>query len=173
MKCQKCDRPATFHITELTGSTPVEVHLCEEHTREYLNETAHDDSSPVAGMAAALAQQLSQQIVSHTAEQLSRLDDATCPVCGIAFRDFRNQGRLGCPNDYAVFREQLQVLLESIHGAIRYPGTISAQKLERSRNCMQLIRLRRDLEDAIHTEEYEHASKLRDQIRKVEALYLS
>ena len=38
MKCQKCDKSATFHITELTGGKPQELHLCEEHAREYLTE---------------------------------------------------------------------------------------------------------------------------------------
>ena len=29
MKCQQCEKPATFHITELTGGQPQELHLCE------------------------------------------------------------------------------------------------------------------------------------------------
>ena len=33
MKCQHCERPATFHITELTDEVPDELHLCEEHAR--------------------------------------------------------------------------------------------------------------------------------------------
>ena len=35
MKCQQCDKSATFHITELTGGKPQELHLCEEHARQY------------------------------------------------------------------------------------------------------------------------------------------
>ena len=30
MKCQKCDKPATFHITDLIDGKPNELHLCEE-----------------------------------------------------------------------------------------------------------------------------------------------
>ena len=33
MKCQQCEKPATFHITELTGGEPQELHLCEDHAR--------------------------------------------------------------------------------------------------------------------------------------------
>lgn len=172
MKCQKCDREATFHITEMTNNTPVEVHLCEDHTREYLDQMADDTSSPVAGMAAALARQLSQQLVAHTASDLNRLDEATCPVCGISFREFRNQGRFGCPHDYRVFHDQLPTLLENIHGAVRHPTSFPEKLLRRSLECSRLIRLRRDLAEAVCEEEYEQASKIRDQIRSAEQKFV-
>ena len=94
MKCQKCDRPATFHITELTGGKPVELHLCEDHAREYLTQSSNEPAS-ASTMAAALAHQLAQQMaVGQTAEELAKLDQQSCPVCGITFHEFRNQGRL-------------------------------------------------------------------------------
>lgn len=39
MKCQRCEKGATFHITELTGEQPHELHLCEDHAREYLTQS--------------------------------------------------------------------------------------------------------------------------------------
>ena len=53
LKCQQCDNAATFHITELTGGEPQELHLCEEHARQYLapSEDKVSESIPaVAGM---------------------------------------------------------------------------------------------------------------------------
>ncbi len=56
MKCQHCEKPATFHITELTGSDgPKVLHLCEDHAREYLNGNG---SSPATALSNMLAQQL-------------------------------------------------------------------------------------------------------------------
>ena len=44
-----------------------------------------------------MAQQMAQQMaVGQTAEELEKLDQAACPVCGITFYEFRSQGRLGC-----------------------------------------------------------------------------
>ena len=41
MKCQYCEKPATFHITELTEPTgPQVMHLCEEHARGFLQKEA-------------------------------------------------------------------------------------------------------------------------------------
>lgn len=40
MKCHKCGRKATFHITEMIDAQKVELHLCDEHANEYLHQ--HD-----------------------------------------------------------------------------------------------------------------------------------
>ena len=112
MKCQKCERPATFHITELEGGKHTELHLCEEHARGYLTQ---GDGEPGAApsMGSALAQHLA---VGQTAEELKRLDQRSCPICGITFYEFRNQGRLGCPHDYVCFEKELEPLIANIHG---------------------------------------------------------
>jgi hypothetical protein len=34
--CRRCDNPATFHITNLGPEDYGEVHLCEDHARDYL-----------------------------------------------------------------------------------------------------------------------------------------
>ena len=100
MKCQQCDKPATFHITELTGGKPQELHLCEEHARQYLTASSNEPTA-VGNMAAVLAHQMQ---IGQTAEELARLDQQACPVCGITFYEFRSQGRLGCPHDYVCFK---------------------------------------------------------------------
>jgi hypothetical protein len=35
--CWRCDKPATFHVTNLGTKDCGEVHLCEDHAREYLS----------------------------------------------------------------------------------------------------------------------------------------
>jgi protein arginine kinase activator len=98
MKCQECEKPATFHITELTGGKPQELHLCEEHARQYLTQS-NNESAGASGVVAALAQQVQKMQVGQTAEELAELDQQSCPVCGITFYEFRSHGRLGCPHD--------------------------------------------------------------------------
>ena len=146
MKCQKCEKPANFHITELTGGKPQEVHLCEDHAREYLTQ-AGEAGEPPAGtnMAAAMAQQMAQQIaaqmaIGQTADELEKLDQQACPVCGITFYEFRSQGRLGCPNDYVCFKKQLEPLILNIHGESQHVGKSPKGASVASRERTQLIR---------------------------------
>lgn len=165
MKCNKCEKPATFHITERVGGKEQweELHLCEECAREYLsrpNETQEPES-----MANALLQHLQ---IGQTADELAKLDKQACPVCGITFFEFRNHGRLGCPHDYVCFQEQLEQLVANIHGATSHTGKRPRKSARSLDKQTQLIRLRRDLRDAVHAEDYERASVLRDQIRELE-----
>jgi protein arginine kinase activator len=163
MKCQKCEKTATFHITELTGGKPQELHLCEECAREYLTQPDSSDGAP-ASLAGALAQQLA---VGQTAADLARLDQQSCPVCGITFFEFRNKGRLGCPHDYVCFEKELDPLLLNIHGETRHVGKKPKHAPADTDRHTQLIRLRREMKDAITAEEYERASELRDEIRQI------
>lgn len=169
MRCQKCDKPATFHITELTGGKPQELHFCEDHARQYLTQSG-DEPVSASSMAAALAQQMAQQMaVGQTAEELAELDQQSCPVCGITFYDFRNQGRLGCPHDYSCFDAQLQPLILNIHGETEHKGKRPKRAAEGSHERTQLIRLRREMKEAVEEENYERASELRDAIRRIES----
>lgn len=164
MRCQMCEKPATFHITELTGGEVREVHLCEEHARGYLAQ-ADEEPSPGASLAGALSEQLK---LGQTAEELARLDQQACPMCGITFYEFRNHGRLGCPHDYTAFQAELEPLINNIHGATEHKGKRPKQAGRSGAKQTELIRLRREMKEAVEREDYEGASRLRDQIRSLE-----
>ena len=164
MKCQQCEKPATFHITELVGDAPQEMHLCEDHARHYLHQ-ADELEAPAPTLAGMLAQQLK---LSQTAQELARLDKQACPVCGITFYDFRQEGRLGCPHDYVSFEEELQPLIVNIHGENSHVGKRPKRVAHGTDKRTELIRLRRELEEAVGRENYERASELRDQIQNYE-----
>ena len=164
MKCQKCDRPATFHITELTGGKPKELHLCEEHARNYLeeHETTEEEAAPTDSLSKQLA-------VGQTVEQLAKLDKQACPICGITFFDFRSKGRLGCSHDYVCFEKELEPLLTNIHGDTTHTGKRPRRSSGNTDRLTELIRLRKELKTAVCGEKYEEASKIRDEIKRLES----
>ena len=165
MKCLNCEKPATFHITELTGSKPQELHLCEDCARGYLMQAQDKESSATPTLAGMLAQQLK---LGQTAQELARLDQRACPVCGITFYEFRQQGRLGCPHDYVSFEKELEPLIVSIHGDKSHVGKRPKRVAHDTDGRTEVIRLRREMETAVESEDYERASQLRDQIREFE-----
>src|SRR4029078_5411993 len=165
MKCQKCDRAATFHITDLIDGAPNELHLCEECAQSFLAPASQEAAEMMPAMARLLAQHLA---VGETADELARLDQRACPVCGITFLQFRKQGRLGCPHDYVCFADELEPLLLNIHGETHHVGKVPKYCGSGAEQQTQLIRLRRELKEAIASEQYEQASKLRDEIRQIE-----
>lgn len=165
MKCQYCEKPATFHITELTEPTgPQVMHLCEEHARGFLQK---DASSPAASIAGVLAKQLQS---GQTKQQLAELDQKECPVCGISFFEFRNTGRLGCPYDYTHFETDLVPLLTNIHDSIEHRGKHPRRAAATADSQAQMIQLRREMEEAVENEDYERASEIRDQLKRIESV---
>lgn len=165
MKCQRCDKQAAFHITDLTGETVSAVHLCPNCAKDYLEpqQAKKVETSSLMGM-------LSKQLkVGQTAEQLAALDQKVCPICGISFFEFRKQGRLGCPHDYTFFHEELEPLIVNIHGVIEHKGKTPKHSSISSEAQMQLIQLRRQMNEAVEKEDYEQATQIRDLIRQLES----
>lgn len=159
MKCQKCTKPATLHITEVISEDQFEeLHLCEDCANKYIYEPKGSGPGSKAGGTGALEE----------SEEAGLLNQKECPICGIKFVEFRNSGRLGCPHDYEEFREELTPLLENIHGEVRHVGKAPRRLPQNKQMQSELIQLRRDLQQAVHREAYEEAARLRDRIRKLE-----
>jgi protein arginine kinase activator len=160
MKCQRCHNAATLHITEVLGDEQFEeLHLCEQCAQKYLYES---QQKPAGGKGSSAAEPVAE------AEEAGLLSQHECPLCGIKFMEFRNSGRLGCPHDYQVFREELTPLLESIHGETRHCGKTPRRLPQNKQTQSELIQLRNRLKQAVTKEDYEEAARLRDRIRQLE-----
>jgi protein arginine kinase activator len=112
-----------------------------------------------------LAKQLQ---IGKAAEELAKLDQRACPVCGITFYEFRNQGRLGCPHDYVFFEKELTPLIANIHGETQHVGKRPRGRQGGTDEQTELIRLRREMKEATQKEEYERAAEIRDEILALE-----
>ena len=162
MKCQKCAKPATFHITDIVEKGKHrEFHFCDEHARQHLAPAEDSlETPPISELAKKL-------IVSPPGalREPSAADKQVCPVCQITFLEFRKSGRLGCPYDYEVFRDELMPLLESIHGETRHSGKVPKRAPRNTQQQTTLIQLRNELKRAVVAEDYEAAARLRDKIK--------
>lgn len=158
MKCQKCTKAATLHITEVISDDQFEeLHLCEECANKYLYEP---QNKPAKGGEAALVEET---------DEATSLNQKECPQCGIKFVEFRNSGRLGCPHDYEQFREELVPLLENIHGETKHCGKAPRRLPQTKQVQGELIQLRKQLTQAVNREAYEEAASIRDRIKKLES----
>jgi len=162
MKCSRCSKPATLHITEIRHGTVQAVHLCESCAQEYLSNSSMTESPEPSDQLAAQLSQLDE-------EELQEYEDLVCPNCGMTFREFRQQGRLGCPHDYVAFEDELMPLLENIHGETQHVGKVPKRAPHASKRQYELIRLRNQLKSAVDDEQYEEAARLRDEIQSLEA----
>lgn len=160
MKCDFCSEAATVHITDMSGGKLRELHLCGNCAEK---EKSCDTKSQLS-----VEQFVKGIIAAYAGELAGELSKLTCPFCGTKYMEFRSKGRLGCAADYDLFRKGLWPILERIHGCTEHKGKAPVSKAGAAGPKAELIRLRRDLREAVAGEDYELAAALRDQIRAQE-----
>lgn len=157
--CNRCNSPATIHLTEIKGGKKTERHFCEECARVlHVPQPSKEIQKLLASFEPAHA--LSQR-------QAASLQKS-CPECGMTYGEFRQQGRFGCAHDYEVFGEEVVALLERIHGSSSYAGKLPGGKGEVAGDVRaEIMATRKQLQQAIDSEDYELAARLRDEIRRL------
>lgn len=158
--CERCKKAqATFHILNIDPSdhSKEERHLCDACADE---EGVTPSSKPT------LAAETLQALLAS--KQSSESVNPICDECGTSYFEFRNQGMLGCPNDYEAFRTLLHPLIERAQdGAEKHVGKRPRAAGATNRTA-ELRRLKRALESALGEENYELAARVRDELRELE-----
>jgi protein arginine kinase activator len=160
VKCHSCSNEATVHLTSIVNGQKTEKHLCPE-CAEKQHATQHQELN-----LPAILHNLIGQHVGQLNDVLARL---TCPTCGMGYMEFRAEGRLGCPQDYNVFRAGLEPLLQRIHRSERHVGKTPRNLATHAKKDAELMTLRQKLDRAVAEEAYEEAARLRDLLRIKEA----
>lgn len=148
--CDNCGEPATVHLTRIVGKEKQRVHLCQN----------------CADKQDLLKKQVLQiHNVLHALMGPMPLATLACPACRIQFMEFRNQGRLGCPHDYDSLRQGLEDIIRRLQGSKKHNGKRPKGKIPGTTEIVEVVTLRRQLQEAIQAEDYSGASRLRDTIR--------
>lgn len=163
MKCDKCDKPATVHLTEIIGGQKTEKHLCEDCAAG--EGITIKSNVPISQLLEDFILQTSPTDPGKPQER----PELRCEVCGLTFSEFRSSGLLGCPHDYDAFEPALDGLLERTHeGVTQHVGKLPRRAGADQRKTNQMLRLRADLRRAIAAEDYERAAQIRDRIKELE-----
>ena len=188
MKCEHCQKnPATVHVTEirpvpvepdaadpeqaappaiegLEGLNGLAGEVHEQHLCQVCAQGMHLTSVPIHKTAADI-----WKLLQSSAQRKNLEQSVACPDCGMTLLEFRQKGRLGCPNDYQVFGPHARDLLERIHGSTQHvgraPAGIDTEVLQRRRRALEL---EKELERAIRKEAYEQAAQLRDELKSLQ-----
>ena len=83
-----------------------------------------------------------------------------CPVCGSKFSEDP-----GCPECYREFESEFAAVLSALYGTPLHRGHVPARFGAKAKRERREAELRQALEEAIKTEDFETACKLRDELR--------
>lgn len=176
MKCDKCTKKATVHLTEIVDGKVMEMHMCEDCARE---QSQHmEQQFGLADLLAGLT-----DFGKHVPDVQQKAEVLQCAACGLTYDDFRKFGRFGCAQCYIAFRPQLKALLKKIHGSSVHLGkapakimpidgvsvpAVPAATVEVAAPADPVAHLRQQLHEAIEHEDFERAAELRDKIHELE-----
>ena len=162
MKCDRCGKPSVYHSTLIVNGVSQSTNLC----RECAIKEGVFNSSPTSifdDMFAPFSDFLSFEKVA----------DIVCPVCKTSLREFKNTSKLGCPNCYDAFRDEIAKIVKRIAPYETHkPELISKPtkaKKKTETKAEKISALRQEMQQAVREERYEDAGKIKKQIQKLEA----
>ena len=146
MLCQNCNKnEATTYYKETINGQTRELHLCPECAAKPFGAALQ---SPFGGVAQAIG------------------GGRRCPTCGMTESELRRTGRAGCGDCYQNFSDILMPYIKKLHGAAAHVGSTPAAADQPKANPVEGLKAK--LADAVKTENYEEAARLRDEIRRLE-----
>lgn len=180
MQCDKCQKEATVHITNVVDNQKEEVHLCEDCAEQHDAKIEHilknlDNAEEVTSVKitteSGVVSEMLEQVEEALAEALGgipvRQKAKTCPDCGMTLQQFMKTGKFGCPNDYDFFMAELKPIIERIQGGnTQHVGKIPTKShVAREK---QIEMLQTEMTAAIRKENYERAAQIRDTISELQ-----
>jgi protein arginine kinase activator len=161
MVCDHCgENEAIIHLTQIENNEMRTFQLCEECA---------------AAKGLEPGQQAGNLPLTEFLAQVGRGGESSasqgpCLFCGLKLDEFKKSGRLGCPQCYVSFDPHLKGLLRRLHGGTQHVGKVYlppdpsvAEQQE------HLAGLRRKLDRAVQSEDFERAAQIRDLIRTMES----
>ena len=163
MQCDRCGKPSVYHSTLIVNGVSQTTNLC----RDCAIKEGVFNSAPTSifdDMFSAFADFMPYE----------QVQDITCPVCKTTLREFKNTSKLGCPNCYDAFREEISNIIGRIapystHKVESLTQTKEkpSKKVETKEEKIKL--LREDMALAVKEERYEDAGKIKKQIQRLES----
>jgi protein arginine kinase activator len=181
MKCDHCENEATVHEVTVRNGVRLERNMCEACAVKAGLAGAVSGQAHIAELLKGLVQPpTGQAIPSLVVTPAAR--GTICPTCRLTFNEFKTQGQLGCPDCYKSFDSQLTPMIARAHeGACAHVGKTPRRSAsgrdpvrgatdagaELAVRAERLRTLQKQLTDAVKSEQYELAARLRDQLKKL------
>ena len=155
MLCDNClKNQATVHLTTFTNGQVKTLHLCPQCAAK-------------KGKATSVVGPNFNDFMSSFYDK-EESDVLVCKNCGTKLDEFSKTGKLGCANCYSVFRQSVIPVLKGIHMNTEHKGKTPGQRIEvdveKETRKNKKDKLKKELNAAVATENFEQAAKLRDEI---------
>lgn len=167
MLCEKCQKKqASVHLSHLINNNVIqEVHLCKDCAQQVV---------PVNTKQSLLLPELLAGLMEPIiGKMVKEMGGIKCPYCGMTYLEFKKLGRFGCAEDYDVFKNGIEQLIEKIHGTTQHHGKVPSHISKTVHKEVEMRKLQQELEHLVKEEKFEEAAKVRDEIKNYKKNKLS
>lgn len=170
MLCENCKKNVanTYFKQTVNGKTS-EVFLCSEcASKSGVNQTV--TSNMAFGFGDLLNEFFSPYYQTKPlSEGTKKIERLTCPYCNMTEEEFFRTGKAGCGNCYSTFKNKLNGFLNKLHGSKKHLGKTPSSAGGNKEKAPDVESLKKELSEAIKSENFEKAVILRDKIKEIEA----
>jgi protein arginine kinase activator len=103
------------------------------------------------------------ELINNAIKEKINKNIKACPSCGFTIHDIANTSRIGCGDCYSYFKKDLEPFILKYHGSLKHVGK-APKTIHKKVNIKEL---QKHLDEAIKKEDYELATKLRDDIKNL------
>lgn len=161
MICDVCKKnQATSHVRSVVNGELTEMWLCSNCAKEMGYNSFFGD----------MASDFSSFLGSFLGDGLpSRTSATRCTKCGSSFAEIARSGKVGCPQCYTEFYNELLPSIRKIHGNTEHTGKTASMAGPKAQIAGKLEKTKEELAKAVKAQNFELAAKLRDEIKELEA----
>lgn len=157
-----CPLPKVYHITDILGNEVQQMHLCQNCFMKQYQQKIHSEVV---------------QFINCLLSEQRRLLNKKCKTCGFTLEDMAKLARLGCPDCYDSFQDELKTVIHRCQdGGTQHVGKRPknydkyVEAKEAKLDIEEQIRLLRlKMAKAVEVENYEVAGVLKKKIEELQA----
>jgi len=199
MKCpftgKQCTKEKLYEIIDIKDQSVDNVKLCSDCLGDYLDskndkeENDDDDNENEEDLYELTSDDLTSDKISPAeaikafidmidyigkpAEQKFKKKIKKCPDCGNTLKDIAKSTRMGCPQCYVTFVEELSNVLKHLHdGKNRHVGKVP-KDFDKDKTTLKddISSLSKEMEEAVEIENYELAAEIRDKLNALKTTH--
>lgn len=162
MKCDICKlKEAMLFVRQEYNSSVIELHLCADCAKERgLSTEGNKIEMSIGGLVTGL--------LHNSLDGSLQKTKLVCKTCGRSLTDIKKTGRVGCPECYTAFKNEIAELLKNGNFQIPFSGNLPKKIEHFNSKISDRMLIQNLLEQAVEREDYEKAAFYRDQLKLLE-----
>jgi protein arginine kinase activator len=147
----------------VAGEEEIHLHLCED-CADHKGITSSGKSSELS------VSHLLANVIEANGSAKKIRSKKICPQCGLTLRELKSKTKVGCNECFSTFAAEIRSVIHESFGKVQHRGKYPKRVQSYKRYLLDIQDLKKKLQKAVRSEDYEKAAELRDRIQELKSL---